>query len=107
MTNRNPSRSAVSLFLAGPTLALVVTVFRLVTGSGVGLGGVWSCAALWSFLTALAGVLWQGFRHGDWSGFNRYEFTGDGGERFDWATRTGRYAHLRDLEEQELHRHDP
>ena len=108
MTDYNPSGRARALVLAGPALALLFTVLALTTGTSVRfICGVWLSAALWSFLTALAGVLWQGFRHGDWSGFNRYEFTGDGGERFDWATRTGRYAHLRDLEEQELHRHDP
>ena len=108
MTNRNPSGRARALVLAGPALALLFTVFCLVTGTGLRpLGSVWFCAVLWSFLTALAGVLWRGFRHGDWSAFNRYEFPGENGERFDWSTRTGRYAHLRDLEEQELHGHDP
>ena len=48
-----------------------------------------------------------GTRHGDWTAFKRYELPDDHGERFDWATKTGRYAHLRDPEEQELHAHDP
>ena len=107
MTNHNPSSAARALVLAGPALALLTTVFRLVTGTVLPLGGVWFGAALWTFLAALAFVLWRGLRHGDWSAISRYEFAEDNGERFDWATRTGRYAHLRDLEEQELHRHDP
>ena len=64
------------------------------------LRGVWLVAALWTFFAALAHVLWRGFRYGDWSAFGRYEVpTGDDGERFDWATKTGRYAWRRDLED--------
>ena len=108
MTNPNPSGSARALVLAGPTLALIFTVFALTTGTGVRfICGVWLGAALWSFLTALAGVLWRGFRHGDWSAaFNRHELPEGDGERFDWATRTGRYAHLRDFEDHDLHEGD-
>ena len=107
MTNRNPSRSARALLLAGPTLALSATICSLATGSGLRhLGIVWACAALWSLLTALSCVLWRGLRHGDWSAFGRYELPDARGERFDWATRTGRYAWRRDDEERELHAHD-
>ena len=106
MTNHNPSGAAQVFVLVGPAFSLVATVFSLVTGTGLPLGGVWFGAALWTFLAALAHILWRGFRHGDWSAFNRYEFAEENGERFDWATKTGRYAHLHDLEEQELHRHD-
>ena len=105
MTNHNPSAAAQVFVLVGPALALLFTVFAFATGLRL-LGGVWFAAALWSFLTALAQVLWRGFRHGDWSAFNRYEFAEENGERFDWATKTGRYAHLHDLEEQELHGHN-
>ncbi len=108
MTNRNPSGLTRALVLAGPALALLATVFCLLTGNGVRfLRDVWFAAALWSFVTALAHVLWLGFRHGDWSAFNRHELPEGDGERFDWATKTGRYAWRRDLEEQELHGHDP
>ena len=108
MTKNNPSRGARALVLAGPALALLSTVFSLASGSGVRfLRGVWIGAALWTFLAALAHVLWRGFRHGDWSAFNRHELPEGNGERFDWATKTGRYAWRRDLEEQELHGHDP
>ena len=106
MTNPNPSGAAQVFVLAGPALALLFTVFAFATGVGF-IRSVWFGAALWSFLTAFSCVLWRGFRHGDWSAFNRYEFAEENGERFDWATKTGRYAHLHDLEEQELHGHDP
>ena len=108
MTDHNPSGGARALVLAGPALALLFTAFSLASGSGFGfIRGVWVCAALWTFLTALSCVLWRAFRHGDWSAFKRYELPDGRGERFDWATRTGRYAWLRELEEQELHGHDP
>ena len=108
MTNQNPPGGARALVLAGPALALLFTVFTFATGTGARLlGGVWFAAALWSFVTALSCVLWRGFRHGDWSAFGRYELPDGDGERFDWATRTGRYAWRRELEEQELHGHGP
>ena len=108
MTNQYPSRGASAFVLAGPATALLFTVFSLATGTGPGIiGGAWFCAALWSSFCALSCVLWRGFRHSDWSAFKRYELPDDRGERFDWITRTGRYSHLRDLDEQELHGHDP
>ena len=107
MTNHNPSGAAQVFVLAGPALALLFTVFALTTGNGVRfLRGVWLGAALWTFLAALALVLWRGFRYGDWSAFGRYEFPEGNGEQFDWATRTGRYAHLRDFEDHDLHEGD-
>ena len=97
MTNSNPSGLTRALVLAGPALALLATVFCLLTGNGVRfLRDVWFAAALWSFVTALAHVLWLGFRHGDWSAFNRHELPEGDGERFDWATKTGRYAWRRE-----------
>ena len=60
----------------------------------------------WTLLAALAHVLWRGFRHGDWSAFNRHELPKGDGERFDWSTKTGRYAHLRDFEDHDLHEGD-
>ena len=58
-------------------------------------------------LTVLPCVLWRGFRHGDWTAFTRYRLPDGRDERFDWLARTGRYAWRRELEEQELHGHDP
>ena len=108
LTNPYPSRGARTLVLAGPALALLATVFAFATGTGLRfLCGIWFAAALWTFLAALAGVLWRGFRHGDWSSLNSYELPEENGDRFDSATRTGRYAWLHDLEDEELHGHDP
>ena len=108
MTRNNPSHGVRSLALAGPALALLFTIFSLASGTGVGfIRDVWVGAALWALIAAFLCVLWRGFRHGDWSALKRYELPEENAERFDWATRSGRYAHLRDLDEQELHGHDP
>ena len=105
MTNPNPSisRRARAFVLSGVVIALAVTVFSVTTGTGARLlGGVWFWATVWTVLAALACALWQGFRHGDWSAFGEYELPEDNGDRFDWATRTGRYAWLRDIEDRDL-----
>ena len=108
MSYHNPSRYTRALVLAGPAAALLITVFSLANGSGLRLlGAVWFCAALWCLLTALSCVLWRGFRHADWTAFTRYRLPDGREERFDWASRTGRYDWRRELEEQELHGHDP
>ena len=108
MNNQNPSRYARAIVLAGPVLALLATILSLAAGSGLRLlGAAWFCAALWSLLTALPCVLWRGFRHGDWTAFSRYRLPDGREERFDWSSRTGRYAWRRELEDQELHGHDP
>ena len=108
MNNQNPSRYTRALVLAGPALALLATILSLAAGSGLRLlWAVWTGSALWCLLTALSCVLWRGFRHGDWTAFTRYQLPDGRDERFDWSTRTGRYAWRRELEEQELHGHDP
>ena len=106
MTDPNPSTSRrVRIFvLGGIVIAFAFTVFAAMTGLGVYLlGGVWFWAAVWTVLAALACALWQGFRHGDWSAFGRYELPEESSDRSDWATRTGRYAWLRDAEDGHLH----
>ena len=108
MSGQNPSPYTRALVLAGPTLAFLATILSLAAGSGLRLlWTVWFCAALWCLLTALPCVLWRGFRHVDWAAFARYRLPDGREERFDWSSRTGRYAWRRELEEQELHGHDP
>ena len=109
MTDPNPSYGwpVRAFVLGGLAFALAVTVFSVAAGIGARLlGGVWFWATVWTFLAALACALWQGFRHGDWAAFDRYELPEDGGDRFDWSTRTGRYAWLRDVEDGDLHDQD-
>ena len=106
MTDPNPSISwrARVFVLGGLVIALVTTVFSVATGLGVRfIGGIWFWAGIWTVLAALACALRRGFRHGVWSAFREYELPEDGGDRFDWATKTGRYAWLRDAEDRDLH----
>ena len=92
MTKRKPSKAAQAIVLGGPALALVFTLYVLVSGSGARLlFTAWFWAMFWTFLTALAGALWRAFR-GDRSAFTGYALPEGDGDRFDWATRTGRYA---------------
>ena len=106
MKKQKPSAAARVLILAGPLLALVFTFCVLLGGGGERfLPEIWFLAMLWTFLAALAGALWRAFQ-GDRSAFTGYELPEGDGERFDWATRTGRYAWRRDDEERELHAHD-
>ncbi len=103
MSDPSSGWRARAFVLGGLVIALVATVFVVTTGTGVRLlGGVWFWAGIWTALSALACALWLGFRHGDWSVFRGYELTEESGDRFDWATRTGRYAWLRDAEDGHL-----
>ena len=109
MTDHKPSggagRRARALVLGGPVLALFFTLHVLVTGSGAQLlFAIWFWAVLWTFLASLAGAMWRAFRC-DRSAFARPELPG-GADRFDWSTRTGRYAWRRDYEEGGLHGND-
>ena len=109
MTDANPSGSwrARAFVLGGIALALAVTVFSVVIAIGARfLGAIWFWAVIWTILAALAFALWRGLRYRDWSAFGGYELPKEGGDRFDWATRTGRYDWLRDLEDGHLHDQD-
>ena len=111
MSNRSDpskSRRARAFVLGGLALALAATVFSVATGTGVRfLGGIWFWTVIWTALAAVACALWRGCRYGDWSAFGRYQLPEESGDRFDWATKTGRYAWLRDPEDRELHDEDP
>ena len=107
MRNNNPSglagRRARAFVLAGPALALFFTLLVIASGSGARfLFGAWFWAVLWTFLAAFAGAMWRAFRLGDRSAFARPELPGKA-DRFDWSTRTGRYAWRRDFEDEALH----
>ena len=89
--------------LGGLALAALYTAASLASGTGVEhIGPLWLAAVLWTVLASVAHVLWLGLRHGDWSPFRRYRLPDGSGEDFDWATRTGRYAHHRIREQHEL-----
>ena len=93
-----------ALVLGGLALAAVYTAATLALNAGVEhIGPLWIAGVAWTFATSLAGALWRGFRHHDWSAFSRYELPEDDGEIHEWALRTGRYSSLRDMEEELLH----
>ena len=88
--------------LGGLMLAALWSAASFASGAGAELiGPVWMAAIAWTVLASLAGALRRGFRHRDWSAFRSYELPDGRDERIDWATRTGRYAHLRIQEEHE------
>ena len=93
--------------LAGPGVAVLATGGALASGAGVQpLAPVWLAALAWTVLASLAGALHRGFRHRDWSAFRDCELPDGHGERFDWDTRTGSYAWMRDFEDRHLHDDD-
>ncbi len=103
MKNRKPSAAAHLIVLAGPALALLFTLIAISGGRGVRfISGAWLLAALWVFLTALSGALWQAYR----SDRSAYTLPERNEEQFDWETRTGRYSWRRDYEEGGLYDDD-
>ena len=99
--------TARAIVLGPLGIALLATAAALILGAGADLiGPLWMAAIAWTVLSSLAGALWQGFRHHDWSAFGRYELPDGRDERIDWISRTGRYAHLRDWEDSHLHDDD-
>ena len=92
-------------FVLGPlALAVVYAVAALALGRGTEhIGPLWIAAIAWTVAASLAGALWRGFRHRDWSAFSGYELPEDGGDIEEWALRIGRYSWLRDMEEELLH----
>ncbi len=106
MKKEIPSVKARVLVLIGPAIAFLFTLYVIGVGGGANLlFAVWFLAVIWTFLTAFAGALWHAFR-GDRTVFTGYELPEGDGDRFDWATRTGRHAWRREYEEGELHAHD-
>ena len=84
--------------------AAIYTAFTLALDAGAEhIGLLWMGAIAWAFAASLAGALWRGFRHRDWSAFSRYELPKDDSEIHEWMLRTGRYSSLRDMEEELLH----
>ena len=96
-----------ALVLGGLALAAVYTAAALALDAGAEhIGPLWMAAIAWTFAASLAGALWRGFRHHDWSAFSDYELPEDDGEMDEWLSRTGRHSSLRDMEDQLLHDDD-
>ena len=98
---RRHSWRARLFVLGGFAVAALWTAASLALGAGTeAIGPLWLAAVAWTVPTSLAGALWRGFRHRDWSAFRGHEFPDDG-ELIDWTTRTGQYSYMRIAEEHE------
>ena len=87
--------------LGGFAVAALWTAVAAILGFGMEAAGpLWLAAILWTVPTSLALALRRGFRDRDWSAFRGHELPDGRDERFDWDTRSGRYAHRRIEEEQ-------
>lgn len=91
------------LFVLGPLgLAAIATAAAHALGTDTEfVGPLWLAALAWTVAASLAGALHRGFRHRDWSAFGRYDFPEDDGDVDEWASRTGRYEWLGDLEDRQ------
>ena len=95
---------ARAFVLGGPALAAVCTAVALDLDVGTEyIGPLWMGAIAWAFAASLAGGMWRGFRHRDWSAFSRYELPEDDGELHEFTFKTGRYSWLRKMEDELLH----
>ncbi len=93
-----------ALVLGGLALATVYTAAALVLGAGAKhIGPLWMAAIAWTVAASLAGALWRGLRHGDWSAFHTYELPPGDDDLHEWTLRTGRYSSLREMEDELLH----
>ncbi len=103
-TVRPTTWRARAFVLGGLALAAVYTAAILALDAGVEhVGPLWMAAIAWTFAASLAGALWRGFRHRDWSAFSRYELPEDDGELHEFTFKTGRYSWLRKMEDELLH----
>ncbi|MDE0354607.1 MAG: hypothetical protein OXK20_02975 [Deltaproteobacteria bacterium] len=103
----SPARTtwrARAFVLGGLVFAAVYTATTLALNAGVEhIGPLWMAAIAWTFAASLAGSLWRGFRHRDWSAFSHYELPEDDGELHEFTFKTGRYSWLRKMEDELLH----
>ena len=95
---------ARAFVLGGLALAAVYTAAALCLDAGAErIGPLWMAAIAWTVVAGLAGALWHGLRHRDWSAFSGYELPETDGEVHEWALRAGPYSWLREMEEELLH----
>ena len=89
--------------LGGLVLALAATIASFASATGADtLGPLWMAAIAWTVLASLAGALRRGFVEGNWSAFRRWHLPDNRQERFDFDTRAGVYAWMRDDEDRHL-----
>ena len=98
-TNATPPAAcstAARRAVVGPVaVAVPLSVVPAFAGAGADwIGAVWFAAVLWAIAASFVQALWQGIWHGDWSAFAYCDPPGNDDD-FDYTTRTGRYAYLR------------
>lgn len=104
---RRTNSRARAFVLGGFAIAAVYTVTALAFDAGAEhIAPLWTTAIAWTVAASLAGSLWRGFRHRDWSAFSGYELPEDDGEVDEWALRTGPYSWLREMEDELLYDDD-
>ncbi len=101
---RRTTWRARAFVLGGLALAAVYTAVALVLDAHEDhIGPLWMAAIAWTVVASVAGALWRGFRHRDWSAFSGYELPETDGEVHEWALSTGPYSWLREMEDELLH----
>ena len=101
---RRTTWRARSFVLGGLALSAVYTAASHALGAGAEhIGPLWMTAIAWTVAASLAGALWRGFRHGDWSAFSGYELPENDGDMDEFISRTGRYSSLGRMEDLLLH----
>ena len=109
--DRNPAAHPITwraraFVLGGLALAVVYTAAACTLDAGAEhIGLLWMAAIAWTVAASLAGALWRGFRHRDWSAFSRHELPEDHGDFDEW-TRTDPCSWRGDIEYQLLHDDD-
>ena len=91
---RHAVRSA--LWVLAP-LGIAVPVSGALPLAGAGgdwMGALWLAAVLWAIAASFVQAMWQGLRHGDWSGFRSCDLPGHDDD-FDFETRSGAFAFMR------------
>ena len=106
-TVRRVTWRARAFVLGGLALAAVHNAAALSLDTGAEhISPLWIVAIAWTVAVSLAGALWRGLRHCDWSAFSGYELPETDGDKEEWALRIGRYSWLREMEDQPPHDND-
>ena len=104
-TSRDPDAARPTwreraIVLGGFAIAALCTAVSAAAGTGMEAAvAIWLAALAWAVLSSLALALRRGLRDRDWSAFRRHQLSDGRGDRMDWVSKTGRYAHLRDWED--------
>jgi len=95
-----PTPAERAVVLGGFAVAALCTAVSALSGTGMDTAvAMWLAATGWSVASSFALALRRGLRDRDWSAFRRHRLCDGRDERMDWVSKTGRYSHLRDWED--------